>query len=72
MKAAQNLHPGRKEHAQYYIDALEGSKSKKYAAARLEFIWVGGKKSPPKPKGLKQARATEIDAALYAIFSTLR
>jgi hypothetical protein len=69
--AGEALHPGRKEHAQYYISHLEGPKARQYATARLEYIWMHGKKQP-KAKGLKAARAQEIDAALFAIFATLR
>lgn len=72
MAKGHPFHPGRKEHAEQFIESLADPKSRAYAAKRLDYIWQGRGKQPRKPSGLKAGRIKEVDAALYAIFATLR
>lgn len=66
-----NEHPGRREHAVTFVEALADPKSRAYAMAQLDRIW-SGKPAPTKPRALSVSRVKEIDAALYAIFATIR
>lgn len=67
----EQFHPGRREHAEQFIEALADTPSQAFATSVLDHLWWN-KPAPKKPRALSVARVKEIDAALYAIFSTVR
>lgn len=67
----QQFHPGRKEQAAEFITALADEPSRDYGTAILEAIWWS-RPFPKRPRRVSEARAKEICAGLYAVFSTVR